>query len=274
MSVSGDGGADRWWSVWVVGLGKRPRAAVWTLTSRGLLARTSVTALGQLRVPLPLRIAEGLSESAAGLLVEQGASAGAVLEARTYSRAAGFSWSGEVVAGLWDGEGGDGYTEAAPSDQLVASVEQELGFPLPDSYVALARIRNGGRLAEDRFRTARSNSWAADHIAVVGILAVGRTVPHSLCGPLGSPFMQEEWGYPRFGIGFADTPTGGHQQLMLDYRDLGADGEPRVVWVDQGADYDDFLLAESFEAFVCDLVGVNAVAPPADDDLDGMEVIP
>ena len=36
------------------------------------------------------------------------------------------------------------YTEEAPSDELIASVEQELGYKLPASYIWLMKRHNGG----------------------------------------------------------------------------------------------------------------------------------
>lgn len=43
---------------------------------------------------------------------------------------------------------------------------------------------------------------------------------------MGAKFMIEEWGYPPIGVGMADTPAGGHELIMLDYRACGKRGEP------------------------------------------------
>ncbi|MFC4605375.1 SMI1/KNR4 family protein [Rhodococcus kronopolitis] len=150
----------------------------------------------------------------------------------------------------------ENYVEAAPTDELIASIEEELGgYRLPDSYVELARIHNGGLVERPCFPTDRSTSWAEDHIQISGLYAIGRTATWSLCGELGSTFLRDEWGYPDIGVGIADTPSAGHEQIMLDYRACGPLGEPRVVHVDQEADFRITVVAPDFASFVCGLVG-------------------
>ncbi|MEH1166413.1 SMI1/KNR4 family protein [Micromonospora sp. CPCC 205539] len=39
------------------------------------------------------------------------------------------------------------YVDAPPSDALIASVQADLGYRLPTSYVTLMRWRNGGMLS-------------------------------------------------------------------------------------------------------------------------------
>ena len=36
------------------------------------------------------------------------------------------------------------YVDEAPDDLLIASIENELGYKLPDSYIALMKQHNGG----------------------------------------------------------------------------------------------------------------------------------
>jgi hypothetical protein len=71
---------------------------------------------------------------------------------------------------------------------------------------------------------------------------------------LGAKFMIEGCGYPPIGIGIADTPAGGHELIMLDYRTCGKRGEPQVVYVDQEADYSITVVAPDFETFIRGLV--------------------
>jgi hypothetical protein len=146
------------------------------------------------------------------------------------------------------------YVGALPSDELIASVEQELGYKLPASYIELMKLHNGGTPYKDCFPMRERTSWSDTHVAITGILGIGREKEYSLCGGLGSQFMIEEWGYPPIGIYICDCPSAGHDMIMLDYRECGPEGEPKVVHVDQELDYRITFVAKDFETFVRGLV--------------------
>jgi len=166
------------------------------------------------------------------------------------------------------------YVESAPSSKLIASIEKELGVRLPASYLELMNVQNGGIPRDCCFPTKVPTSWALDHVAITGIFGVGRKKTYSLCGSLGSKFMQEEWGYPAIGICICDCPSAGHDMIMLDYRKCGNQGEPEVVHVDQESDFHITFLARSFEAFIRGLVNESVYDTSAEDlkkDLDKIE---
>lgn len=146
------------------------------------------------------------------------------------------------------------YVSAPPTEELIASVEEELGYRLPDSYIGLMKLQNGGIPKNTCFPTSEATSWAEDHIAISGIMGIGREKSYSLCGDLGSRFMIEEWGYPDIGVVICDCPSAGHDVVMLDYRLCGREGEPAVIHVDQEDNYEITFLAGSFEAFIRGLV--------------------
>ncbi|KAA1189409.1 tetratricopeptide repeat protein [Paenibacillus sp. B2(2019)] len=146
------------------------------------------------------------------------------------------------------------YVSAPPTDELIASVEEELGYKLPASYISLMKQHNGGVPYNTCFPTEDATSWAEDHIAITGIMGIGREKSYSLCGDLGSPFMIEEWGYPDIGVVICDCPSAGHDVVMLDYRNCGRDGEPEVIHVDQEDNYEITFLAQDFETFIRGLV--------------------
>ncbi|MEF3354110.1 SMI1/KNR4 family protein [Paenibacillus sp. GYB006] len=146
------------------------------------------------------------------------------------------------------------YQSDPPTDERIESIEKELGYKLPSSYIQLMKQQNGGVPKNTNFPTEDSTSWAEDHIAITGILGIGREKDYSLCGEFGSPFMIEEWGYPDIGVVICDCPSAGHDVVMLDYRACGRDGEPEVVHVDQEDDYEITFLADNFEAFIRGLV--------------------
>nr|WP_255639123.1 SMI1/KNR4 family protein [Deinococcus betulae] len=136
---------------------------------------------------------------------------------------------------------------------LLASIEAELGHRLPASFVTLMRSQNGGIPERTAFPTGQATSRAEDHIAISGLFGIGRDKPYSLCGPLGSLFMMEEWDYPAIGVYIADCPSAGHDMVALDYRACGPQGEPAVVHVDQEAAYHITPLAPDFATFIAGL---------------------
>lgn len=136
------------------------------------------------------------------------------------------------------------------TDELIASIEKELGYRLPSAYIQMMKYQNGGIPKFSNHRTKEATSWAEDHIAITGIYGINRSKPSSLGGELGSQFWINEWEYPAIGIYFCDCPSAGHDMLCLDYRRCGKNGEPQVVHVDQEFDYKITFVAGSFEEFI------------------------
>jgi hypothetical protein len=168
------------------------------------------------------------------------------------------------------------YVEPAPSDELIVSIEEELGgFRLPAAYVELARMHNGGMLQRNRYLMDEPTGWAKDHIAITGLYAIGRTSMYSLCGETGSKFweLEDEWGYPPIGVYIADTPTAGHQMIGLDYRECGKTGEPRVVYVDQEDDYSIHIVASEFATFVRGLVNAEEYDTSDEDRVEAIATV-
>lgn len=143
-----------------------------------------------------------------------------------------------------------GYIGDAPTDELIADVEKELGYKLPASYIWLMKQHNGGIPFNTCFPTDSPTNWAEDHIAITGIYGIGREKDYSLCGEIGSQFMIDEWGYPEIGVAICDCPSAGHDMIFLDYRECGPFGEPKVVHIDQESDFKITTLAENFEDFI------------------------
>jgi SMI1-KNR4 cell-wall len=145
------------------------------------------------------------------------------------------------------------YVDRQITDEMIQSIEDELGYKLPASYIQLMRSQNGGCPARTCHRVAERTSWAEDHVAITGIKGIGRDKIWSLCGTLGSRQLIDEWGYPAIGIYFGDCPSAGHDILCLDYSNCGPTGEPRVIHIDQEYDYKVTQVADSFEAFIRNL---------------------
>ncbi len=156
------------------------------------------------------------------------------------------------LTNFWDHDDyfAEEYTDIPITPQLVSSVEQKLGYKLPQTYIELMRCRNGGAPKKTDYRTSQPTSWAKDHVAVTGIFAIGFNKRCSLCGEHGSQFYVREWGYPPIGVYFADCPSAGHDMVCLDYRACGPQGSPQVVHVDQELDYAITFVARDFETFI------------------------
>ena len=168
------------------------------------------------------------------------------------------------------------YVSEPPSDELIDSVEEELGYKLPASYIWLMKQHNGGIPVNTCYPCDEPTCWADDHVAITGMFGIGREKSCSLCGELGSQFMIDEWEYPAIGVAICDCPSAGHDMIFLDYRTCGPKGEPAVVHVDQENDYKITRLADSFEEFIRGLKHESLYDPDEDaedleDDADGEE---
>ena len=161
------------------------------------------------------------------------------------------------------------YVSDPPSDELIASVEEELGYKLPAAYIWLMKQHNGGIPVNTCYPCDEPTCWAEDHVAITGIFGIGREKSCSLCGELGSQFMIDEWEYPAIGVAICDCPSAGHDMIFLDYRACGPQGEPAVVHVDQENDYKITHLADSFEEFIRGLEHESLYDP--DEDAEDLE---
>jgi hypothetical protein len=165
------------------------------------------------------------------------------------------------------------YVEKTPTDELIQSIEEELGYKLPASYIELMKLHNGGIPKNACFPTTQRTSWAEEHVAITGIMGIGRDKTYSLCGQLGSKFMTEAWGYPDIGVFICDCPSAGHDMIMLDYSKCGRNGEPEVIHVDQELDYKRTFLAKDFETFIRGLVNEEFYDTSDQDLIDTLEKI-
>lgn len=145
------------------------------------------------------------------------------------------------------------FTGPPLTNEMIRAAEAKLGYKLPESYLRLLRTKNGGSPKRKCFPTGKPD-WAEDHVEVTGVLGIGGAWGID-SEQRGSSYMISEWGYPSVGIFVGQTPSAGHDGVMLDYRECGRDGEPRVIHVDvEGDEPQVQVLAASFEAFLLGLV--------------------
>jgi hypothetical protein len=128
----------------------------------------------------------------------------------------------------------------------VAAAERELGVVLPASYIRTLQRCNGGLVLEPVVPTPFTTSWADDHFEVSAILGLGGRFGIDSTSETSSSYLIAEWEYPEIGIVIAETPSGGHDTVMLDYRDAEP-GRPAVVYIDE--DRIPRKVADSFDEF-------------------------
>lgn len=136
------------------------------------------------------------------------------------------------------------------TDDMVRNAEAAVGVRLPSAYVKLLRERNGGVPTRRCFPTVARTSWAEDHIEISSVLGIGGA--RGIDSRLGSAYLIQEWNYPDIGVVICDTPSAGHDTVMLDYRKCGTEGEPQVVYIDD--DRTILPLAANFAEFVNGLI--------------------
>ena len=153
-----------------------------------------------------------------------------------------FDWSG-----FWNDVdyAFESYIGKPVTDKDIKDAETELGYTLPATYIELLKHHNGGVLNKNCFINNDGEC-----VYVTGIYGIDRDKKNSIFGEFGNEFWISKWEYPPIGVVVADTISGGHDMIFLDYRECGPTGEPKVVRVDQEGDYSITLLADSFGDFI------------------------
>ena len=142
----------------------------------------------------------------------------------------------------------ESYIGKPVTDKDIKDAEAELGYTLPAAYIELLNNHNGGVLNKNCFINNEG-----DCVYVTGIYGIDRDKKNSIFGQFGNEFWISKWEYPPIGVVVADTISGGHDMIFLDYRECGPTGEPKVVRVDQEGDYSITLLADNFGDFIKNL---------------------
>lgn len=149
-------------------------------------------------------------------------------------------FDGIDVTELFDNESeyGKKYNFDAVTDERIKRAEKHIGYKLPKSYIELLKVQNGG-IINDRF----SNSWLTE---IYGISSDAEN-EYGL-----EEYFDNwrEWGYPDIGIPFGGTPTAGHDMYYMDYRAVSKNGEPRIVRIEQEADYAVYFVAKDLISFL------------------------
>lgn len=137
---------------------------------------------------------------------------------------------------LFEGNYFDNHTLAPVTDELIQLVQQNLKVVLPNSYIALMRMQNGGELRTRKLVIGKE-TISVDYLNGIGTKAgEGIWLSNSL---------KREWGLSnRFVYLFGD----GHTWLALDYRRYKGDNPP-VTYIDLELGTKE-VVAEDFSQFL------------------------
>ncbi len=137
----------------------------------------------------------------------------------------------------------ENYICDAITDIDVKRVEDKYGYKLPKMYIDLLKQQNGGILKKESYYVEYKNTDQAFWAMIGPIYPLGHYNFKNL----------KKWGYPFIGIPFCEAPSGGYDQIFLDYRKNGVNGEPQVSHVDSENGYRITILADTFSEFVTNL---------------------
>ena len=142
----------------------------------------------------------------------------------------------------------ESYIGKPVTDKDIKAAEADLGYTLPAAYIELLKNHNGGVVKKNCFINDDD-----DCVYITGIYGIDRDKKYSLLGEMGNEFWISKVKYPPIGVVVADTISGGHDMIFLDYRECGPTGEPKVLRVDQEGDYSMTPLADNFGDFIKNL---------------------
>lgn len=127
------------------------------------------------------------------------------------------------------------------TDDMIKNAENKLGVKLPNSYIELCRIQNGGYITYDAFPTSVPTGWADDHISVDHIRGIEED------GILSNDYYIEEWELPKDILLICGD---GHTWTAMDYRQTKE--EPPIIYIDLEWGEDIFILelAPNFKTFL------------------------
>jgi hypothetical protein len=130
------------------------------------------------------------------------------------------------TADFWDDpfDESDYFTGPTLTEEMIQATEAKLGYRLPQSYLRLLRIKNGGSLRRSCFPTQLSTTGEDAYLELSGIRGIG--------GDWSIYNSRDEVHYPEVGLVIGETPSAGHDTFMLDYSECGPQGEPRVIHVE------------------------------------------
>lgn len=143
------------------------------------------------------------------------------------------------------------YNHPPLTDEVISVAEHKLGVKLPDEFIKLLKIQNGGYTHGFAFPMNQKTTWAEDHVPLKDLFGIvtdpSITTAQNI---LDTSYMTEEWGLPEKQVLLSGE---GHWWITLDYRNGDI---PIVAWIDVDCG-ENIIIANSFSQFVSGLVPIS-----------------
>ncbi len=155
---------------------------------------------------------------------------------------------------LFDNESkyGKEYIQTSITEDRIKRAEQQVNHKLPNSYIEFIKLQNGGYIRNKECWLTAIYGIAEDEKSTNGLEEMYDTYIY-------------EWEYPESVIPVGETQSGGHAMYCIDYTSVGANGEPRIVKIDNEGGNATYFVANNFQEFI-DMVYYNK-------DIDGKLIV-
>ncbi|CAG9621530.1 SMI1/KNR4 family protein [Sutcliffiella rhizosphaerae] len=123
---------------------------------------------------------------------------------------------------------------------MVKDAERKLGVTLPNSYIGLCKIQNGGYIIHKAHPTTVPTNWAVDHVSVDNINGISDE------GILSSNYYIEEWDLPKELVLLCGD---GNTWIAMDYQSTKENH--LIIYIDLEWTEETFILelAPNFDTF-------------------------
>ncbi|QTV05083.1 SMI1/KNR4 family protein [Faecalibacter bovis] len=140
------------------------------------------------------------------------------------------------------------YNHPKLTDEMIELAERKLNIKLPQTYINLLKIMNGGYTKGFAFPMNEKTSWSENHIPLDTLngIVIDENIKTAQ-NLLDTEYMTNEWGLPEKQVLLSGN---GHYWVTLDYRN---NSNPSIRWIDVEMD-EDIHIANNFDEFLNGLV--------------------
>lgn len=129
------------------------------------------------------------------------------------------------------------------TEQLIEKAENELNIKLPQQFIELLKVKNGGRLRRTILHSNNNSIWQDGWYEIDELYGINDGNVKAP-GILSTSYLTTEWDLPEKQV---IITGGGNWWITLDYRKNQQ--EPTVNWIEPEANRDE-IIADSFKEFI------------------------